>query len=232
MAILAILPLLVIAFIFFGSYLLQKYTHKNGIRYAMFAFPIILLISTIVYYLLPTDKFVYGYDPFIDDEKEHVEYSGFQEAVAEGRINELDTIKVRENWNFEYASEQLEISVSEDVYTWVVIERKNENDGLIEVNHFQAKNYVDGMEMTNIKNNYQVTLEGETLRIIPPKPYEVKISAFKPDFVLTQFQEKGKNGTTDFMSVDPEGYQVIYLRVPKELELTGATYLQFVGEEE
>ncbi|MBD8068603.1 hypothetical protein [Bacillus sp. PS06] len=229
-----LIPVLFIVLLFMGSYTIQRFQHKKSLRLLLVVFPIILLVSTVVYYFLPTDDFVYGYDPYKAEPFGQEEYNQFYELVLDGQVENIKSIHLNDQWSFDYAGEEINVEVDyvEGAYVWFVAERKEENDGKIEVFHYKTSTFVDTINVPNVSNHYKISQVDQSLIITPPNKYKLNITAFSTDSVLTQFSTTPNSSRNGFSDIDFHGNQVIYLKVPRDLNITSTEYIEYVGEAE
>ncbi len=229
MATLGFLPIMIILFIVVGLFFLQRFSHHRGVRFLFSGYLIILLISLITFYLLPDNR-LSKINPFTSSINDDVEINKFYEKAIRGQIEQLEDVKVREKWEFEISGDQLKVSEPEEFYTTYLFERKEENDHKVEIFHYASESLVDLLELKD-KHNFTISLEDNVLRMKGPDPIQIKIAAFKKDFVINQFSSSKSNDNYLNSFGHLEGNQVIYIRVPKDIEISSPHYIQYVGEE-
>lgn len=150
---------------------------------------------------------------------EEAEESGIMlyERAGVGKEEEIPVEFMREKWNFSYSNEELTVETQENMINGINIflERKEENDGDIDVLFFQTPSSVEGIKVTpsSLPDIQQVN---STLRITNMNNTRLKYSTFKEEFPFRKATEI--SGFIDSSSISL-GRTLLYLRVPKDLEL-------------
>jgi hypothetical protein len=234
------LPILIILVIVFGIVSLVarimkktvnrkgKYSYSKRVRGVFFGYLAILLICLVVNSLLPvkgrTDWKVVRIE---DLEKESTD---LHDAAIKGRIDQVDDKFRIKKWNFVYHDAKLTTTVKNNKFlnTQVVIERKETNDDKIEAVYYKTRSSMNNMDITSKYNPIDLKLVGDHLNLMPPPKSKMKFTEFANVFSVNQFTgEKSFSHSTDFF----EGQSVLYLRIPKNLQLADESNLPFVFTE-
>ncbi|WP_312473399.1 hypothetical protein [Neobacillus sp.] len=224
------IPLLIIVMIVIGILVIStrarnKMVHKKGkfsysqrVYWILSGFVSILLICLILNAVLPV-KIMDGWKRVntTDLERENL---GLYDAALEGRINQEGSKFLRKKWNFNYQGQQLNLTVTkdEDIDAMVVVEKKNSNDGNIEAEFYQTRSSYNGMEITELANLPGMELAGDQLTLLNPKRSEIKFSQFGNTFSIKQFTGE-PSLFSEHHSEFSGGLRILYLRIPKDLEL-------------
>ncbi|OLS39290.1 hypothetical protein [Bacillus sp. MRMR6] len=198
--------------------------YGNRVRWMLGGYILVLLISTGIAPLLQTTEATYkkvGKDQDFANE-------GFQiyEAAIEGEIERVDRKYISETWNFDYDGNQLDISHVDGEYIsfQTVVERKATNDGKIEAIYYKAGSGMNDMDLTEVVNPIRMELSGDTLILMNPKITTLTFYQFEQPFTIKQFTGESWQGHhTHFI----DGQSVLYLRIPKNLELIDKSQLYF-----
>ncbi|MEW9502626.1 hypothetical protein [Jeotgalibacillus marinus] len=191
----------------------------------------ILFLSMIIYYLIPTNEEDSTQRPVLprenwiiqNDENPIIE---IDEKTTDYSIPELDYLDYidpsleRGSWTFPYEKESIRIDMGySDTGSWTVVTgRKNENDGEIDVTLYSEPYTVGNIDISDDIDFLNVDIGKDELYLYHPTEIELKYATYKKPFVYTQFRGGG------FEDLDIRkpyyGLQVVYLEIPKDLELT------------
>jgi hypothetical protein len=193
-----------------------KYIYGKRIHWILGGYVTILLICFILDTLNPSKemadlKRLHGKDLM----KENTQ---LYNAAVEGKIDKVGDKYIDKKWNFNFNGEKLNL-VAENggsFDTQIVVERKKTNDGKIDAAYYKARSSINDMEITNMTYPIGVKLMGDTLMLANQKEVKIKFSQFENVFSIKQFSgENWFSHHSDFT----EGQSVLYLRIPKNLEL-------------
>lgn len=199
-----------------------KYVYSHRIRWVFSGYVAILLICVGIDALLPSNeipdrKIVNNQDL----EKERLDLVDF---AAKGRIDQVDSKYIDKKWNLDYPDHQLDIAVKNDEFfsEQIVVERKKTNDNKIEAIYYKSRSSMNDMDITELINTPSLELGGNRLTLIKPEKVMLKFTQFQNAFTVTQFTgEIGINHSTSFF----EGQSMLYLKIPKDLELADKSNL-------
>lgn len=181
----------------------------------MVGYFIILLSCLIVLPMLPKENF-----PVTVSEKVLTEakrgYIDLQNVAMEGRPEQIEGVIKLKQWDFEFSGNQLEIAGADNNSgVMIIADKKNTNDGKIEVINYATKTILEGIDATNGIKAPQVLLEGNRLKITMPEQYKVEIAKFNKEFVITQLTRNDRERGMQYVI----GAQVLYLRIPQKVEI-------------
>jgi hypothetical protein len=202
-----------------------KYIYSNRVRWVLGGYIGILLISAGLITFLPTDEMSkMKIAPTSDLEKENTD---LYNAAINGKIDNIDPKYIDKKWSLNYDDPQLEVVVDENLNIQIIVERKIKNDDKIEAVMYKTRSNMNDRDITSLTNLPSVKLGRNQLMIIKPNLAKIEISEFKNVFSIRQFSgEKIFSHHTGFF----EGQSILYLQIPKDLELVDKTnlYIQFV----
>jgi hypothetical protein len=202
----------------------EKYFYNNRVWWIFCGYAVILLICLVLDTVHPVKqsadiKMVHS----LKLEKESTELFN---AAIEGRIDKVDPENIGKTWDLDYHRRQLDITFdnSQNFNSQIVVEKKKTNDDKIEVVFYRTESSMNGMNVTELKKPPHIELEGNRLTLMNPKKRKIEFSQFKNVFTVNQFiGDKMFSHDTDFF----EGQSILYLRIPKDLELTDKSNLNF-----
>ncbi|SDZ19170.1 hypothetical protein SAMN05421736_107136 [Evansella caseinilytica] len=230
----------IVALIIFAIVFLTKKITSKGFRYFFLGYTAVLCLAVAVHYAIPEKNFNSDLKRLTYSESE-VDLNAmdeFYDALYEGRIADVEGVYVKSQWSLEVEENLLQVVSrdSEGIPSTIVAERKETNDGVIEVTHYTTKRVVEGFDFTEQIQPYEMELADGVLKILPPEEYRMRIVAFQTDFEISQFQEGDGRELFDDMDFPSYGFgeEVIYMKIPQHLQVETApgVYLDILGEEE
>jgi hypothetical protein len=190
--------------------------------------------SVIMLYLIPNKGFL---NQSKNNEKEinqsHIASQDIYTAAKEHRLDNTEGVYTNEKWEFNFDEKQLEIVFldMENSNIQILAERKTTNDNKIEAIEYLTKSIFYGIDYTDKIKPPKIYLVGKELKITKPEGYSVKITSFMKEFTLPQFSEKRKK-QQEYFSNMMWGQRIVYLRIPKDLEIVdNKLNVQFIDEE-
>ncbi|WHY67551.1 hypothetical protein [Neobacillus sp. SuZ13] len=152
------------------------------------------------------------------------------DAAAAGKNDTIDRNFIEKKWDFEYREPKLNLSVETEEFfaTQIFVERKNTNDHKIEAVAYRTRSSVNDMDISKVINPIRLTLAGDILTLQNSKKAKLKFSIFNQVFTVTQFTEQAS--LFEHHSSFYDGQSILYMRIPKDLELINKPELniQFV----
>jgi hypothetical protein len=182
---------------------------------------VVLLFCLVLDIFHPLEKstFQHIYNNSKELEMERVE---LLDAAEVGKFNEINPKMLKAEWDAEYDDKQLNLAVQngDNFNVFVVVERKEINDEKIEVKFYKSTSSADSYKI----NPIGIELSGDTLFLIKPEPVKVNFSQFENPFTINQFTgDKWFQHDTNFV----HGQNVIYLQIPKNLQLVDKSDINF-----
>jgi hypothetical protein len=206
-----------------------KYINRTGITWIIGIYVTLLVASVILFYSLPKEKFADVRT--VSQEKIWAAergYISFYDSAQKGAIHELEGVTRNGEWEFSYTDEKLQLIKGDTVTSIEVFaERKDTNDNKIEVSSYATDLMIEGVVIKDSLKPPGVELSGNNLRIIQPKITELKYAMFDKEFTISQFTSE-PNKSVRYGGNAVMGNQILYLRIPKDLEVLGD--IQFVNE--
>lgn len=240
MIVTAFVPLVLLLVIITLIYLFVKnigrvpLLQKLKLKWILAIYGSILLAALIFSYLLPVGKSV-EYQTVSDTERDLAEKAGemlVKAAYNRKNISEenIAGVNIKNESTIPFEGKQLELSV-EDTYgpITILVERKLENDNEIEYIEFETRTIIENLDLSEEIGPISVTVQ-EDLRIMNSDFEDINIGMFDKEFTISQFtSDEGFELFDDSHHV--WGEHVLFLRIPKDLELVDKyDYVQYVTE--
>ncbi|SDH63357.1 hypothetical protein [Alteribacillus bidgolensis] len=187
----------------------------------------VLLFSSALFFLIAGEE--NGTEEEISAEIAEQEAQKLQAAAREGKDKSINKNYIKKQWTFEYDESQLSIETPDNNVngTDILIERKEENDHVIEADYYQTPSSIEG-KMAEPARNPSIQQTETALIIRKPEEDRLEYSAFKEEFPFNQGAEKINVFENSSLSL---GSTLIYLRVPKDLDVNMDPYqVQYVNE--
>lgn len=223
LGLLPLIMLIVIPIIFLSKRKAGSFGNKKVVKTLLILYAAILILSVFIFELLPQKE--EGIPRVRDERKTHE----LEQAIFDGRLEVIDPMMIRDEWKKDFQGDTLMITVdSNEVYLPIVIERKPENDGVIEGKYIVSFQY-NGLDFSEKINPVEVVLNGDRLHVMGAGTYiSIKTATYQKEFVLSQFS--GKRGS--MFEDDHRNIQFLYLRIPHDVEIEGNDdlFLHYTGE--
>lgn len=213
-AIIVALPILFFLLKAKTKYFTVKITHWLLIIYTG-----VLLLSLGVFIFIQPDQHVAE----VADEEEWFDIGG---AIHSGK--KIDSKYLLDKTSFDYTENTLYMASSYMEYGSVIyVERKNEDDGKIDVHMYGNGLNVEGIDLSEKIIKPSIRLKDETLSIVYPEYQEINVALVKNEFTINQFTGDSKMG----MGYSQES-PILYIKIPHNLGVkeNADMFLNFVGE--
>lgn len=175
---------------------------------------VILLIATAVYLTIPKEEQVYSEQVIPDDPFFLVD------LVYEGKPLDEAQMYIQKQWVLPYDHHELQIVLQNnddiDFDALISVERKTEDDGIVEITHYKTPIIVEGLDITEFMDPVEVELSSTGLEVIGLERVEVRLNAYRNDFPIRQFTEESWWLDMEHAS----GRHVLSLRIPSSLQIT------------
>ncbi|WP_062107140.1 hypothetical protein [Bacillus niameyensis] len=224
MGLLPLILLIAIPIIFLSKRKAGSFGNKKVVKTLLILYAAILILSVFIFELLPLKE--EGIPRVRDERKTHE----LEQAIFDGRLEVVDPMMIRDEWKKDYQGKKLTITVDSngDYYFPIIVERKPENDGVIEGKFIVSFQY-NGLDFTERINPVEVVLNGDRLHVMGAGTYvSIKAATYQKEFVLSQFSEKrGSMFENDHFHI-----RSLYLRIPQDVEIEGNDdlFLNYTGE--
>jgi len=174
----------------------------------------ILLIATVAYLSIPKEEQVYSEQVVPDNPFFLVD------LVYGGKSLDEAEMYIQKQWKLPYDQHELQIVLQNnddiDFDALISVERKVEDDGIVEITHYKTPIIVEGVDITEFMDPVEVELSSTGLEIIGLERVEIKLNAYRNDFPVRQFTEE--NWWLDMEHAS--GRHVLSLRIPSSLQIT------------
>lgn len=200
----------------------------SRIRWLFVSYLSVLLICAGLSPLLPKGEIIYQK---VDVNQLERNSNELYEAAIQGKIEDVDSKYIVKTRNFNYTEKQLNIEVVNEEFlsASIIVERKSTNDGKIEALHYQTGSGLNEITISDLMQPLGMNIDQNTLRLENPAKLKLEFSQFKQAFPINQFTGKSVfNDTNNFY----DGTSILYLKIPKDLELTTSyeINIQYVEE--
>ncbi|MFC0472549.1 hypothetical protein ACFFHM_19200 [Halalkalibacter kiskunsagensis] len=188
----------------------------NGTKWLLVGYLIVLIASFFIYQTIAIDKV--ANEPNLTHEEFDELYATFQEAARNGTLDSLEESFVVEDWRIEYEEPTIHLNTRNNNHMGVSMfaERKETNDGEIEVYYYTSQSSVEGIDITEEISRINLEVEGETMMFMRPTPVDLRFAKFTKEFTITQFTGERQTFDQHFTAMAPE---ILYLKIPKDLEI-------------
>lgn len=138
-------------------------------------------------------------------------------SVAQGKQDNLQGLYKNSHYTFSYNGKKLGFNLPNAAgFNGIVIERKDVDDGQIEVSTYVTSQFVQGIDFTKQVLPPLISLNEGMLYIKSNQPLELNYRQFQADFILDQFNSNLQRNKNDSMNI-LMGWKAIYIRVPKNI---------------
>jgi len=214
----ALLILIIVFFIKFGT-TTRKVTH-----WILSIYMAVLIVATVLVPLM-TDNTIN--QKKVDQlEMDHV-WNEMDKKLGQGKIDQVDTKYLLAEMNFDVGHlKTLQLLSSKVNSTQVLLERKPSNDEKVDAFIFRKGLIINDYDFSDQLKPYQLELVDQTLRITSSQQ-KMNLALSSNPFPVRQFT--GESIMRGHSSV--HGNQVVYLRIPHDLEVVADEEidLQYVG---
>lgn len=223
-AMIALIPILILIVIIYTLYHVLSRPSKKVMSitrvYVIFgSYVSLLLISLIVFLIAPYPK-----DAIVSEKVENDMsmdmYSVYYDILEEGDSIENYSQYKEEIVKFDFEGDQLWFKSlnSNALEIPIIIEEKNEVDGIVEVEIYSTLSSVDGIDLSDHIKPLNVMLKNnDTLQIGQPHS-EISLISPKKEFIFNQFS-KTKGEDEGYYPQTYLGESLLYIRVPKEVTI-------------
>ncbi|MBO0993871.1 hypothetical protein [Bacillus sp. SD088] len=221
-----LIPLLVIGFLYW-KLLRNLVTGKGGIFKNKKIVTALIIIYAIALILSP---FIYELLPKTGEEIPRVQYKNLEQktmeleqAIYDGRLADINPEYIRETWQQPYKGNELNLQQTVEETVPIVVERKQENDGMIEGKYIASVIY-QALDFSDKVRSIQFNLSDDTLNLEEVGEFfEFKGITAERDLVLSQFTES----RNIFADGTMRQVRFIYLQIPKDLQFQKNDDLSF-----
>lgn len=201
----------------------RRLTWKNNLLLAG-AYLVLLLLLVPLSALLPQDDFVRSSK---DGDKELLitqaprDWSVDSRKYSippDGRFEEQSGFYKNSSQTFQADTNQLTLVGSADTgYELIFMERKDSDDGEIEVSSYVAPHYADSLDFTRMVLPPKISFEKGIMTIEAPSQQNLVFKNVSDSFTVNQFKQDNQNDREGNVSIF--GGKAVYIRIPKNLEI-------------
>ncbi|MBS4219804.1 hypothetical protein KHA96_15930 [Bacillus sp. FJAT-49711] len=190
-----------------------KYIFKNNkfVKIFLFTYAALLVLSVFVYEMLPHE---------IKElpKAKVVNLDTLDSDVFNGRIEDIDPSLIREEWKFDYSDKELQIRQVEGYFDGtIIVDRKPESDGLIELKYIAASN-LDGFDVTDEMSPLNAEIQNNNLNLsFKSRQRGISFTTYKKEFVINQFTGGIDQNLGSAGSFGEARY--VFLKIPRDLEI-------------
>ena len=201
----------------------RRLTWKNNLLLAG-AYLVLLFLLVPLSALIPQDDFVRSSkdgdkelfitqaprDWSADSRKYHI--------PLDGHFDEQSGLYKNSSQSFQMDTNQLTLVGSANTgYERIFIERKDSEDGEIEVSSYVAPHYADAVDFTRMVSPPKISFEKGTMTIEAPSQQNLVFKNESDSFTVGQFKPNNQNARKGNASIF--GGKAIHIRIPKNLEI-------------
>ncbi len=204
----------------------RKYVYSRRVRWIFGIYIGVLVFCMIVDLFLPAK----GTSDWkrVDPKAVEKESLELYDAAVEGRIADVGKKFIVTQWEFAYDKPILVLSSHENrsINTQIIVERKNVNDDKVEAAFYRTRANMNNLDITSLSKAPSLEIiEDDHVLSIKSELTKIKIAQFFNAFPVTQFT--GEKMFDDDTSISP-GQSILYLRIPKGLQLDNKSVLNVV----
>ena len=226
---LAIVPIIVVVLLLSGVLFAFKPKKKKpamGVKktkWIVGIYAVILIIATLLSFILPVDRNTAGKGLSKSDvDKIQKVQDSIYGSISNGRFKEQEfksALIKKKSWSFPFDEKTLTFSKgdSDNFSPSILVEKTNNNE--IQAVYYVGKAIVDGIDVTDEISSPTINLNHSTLIFGNPDAKEVKLAKFSTAFSFDQFS--GKPTIFNHESYGIFGIDILYLKVPKDVQITG-----------
>jgi hypothetical protein len=229
-----LLWLLLIALVCLAVYAARRadtYIGRRKLGWLLAGYFAVLLCSPLVLWLLPPERLPAAVHAAALRKAEAATRDLFPAAMA-GKPQSVDGVGILGEWQFSLAGDNLKITGNRPYSGLnVLVERKDENDGIIEATHYFTGAILEMIDVSAQVRPVEVTLTGNTLMITEPEQYKIEVIRFTQDSMAAQILGGGF-AWRPFL-IDVIGVQLLYLRIPQGVKIEESKHqLLFVNKDQ
>ncbi|RDW21138.1 hypothetical protein CWR48_04060 [Oceanobacillus arenosus] len=228
--IVSMLPIvLMLLIIVVGIIIISKVNWRNVAKvgyWMLGAYVIVLLLSVGVFYFVPVTE----EEPIQTPESEY-DYHLDEVLLGERPVESINEYLVEE-WDFEYELDHIQIGYQGDINNTVNIAVERTDGNTIKAAFYQTPVYGFNMELTKFIRPMDIQLSDDRFVVKLPVTKQLKFTSFDKEFPLMQFKDSPNEDWLDVPESLYWGGQLLYLQVPREIEINAEmdVYIEYVNE--
>ena len=186
----------------------------------------ILIVLVPILYLLPNKGFV-----MLEENRNQAETISrntladlFNHLPLKGDLDKQPGLYKNSSHIFKVDAKKLALNGSDNGSNQIFVERKNVDDGEIEVSTYAATHTAGNIDFTKLILPPVMTYENGMLYIKSANRQQLDFKQFDSDFTVAQFKSLTLGVGNGVSSSFGFGWKMIYIRVPKSLEIDEGKY--------
>lgn len=189
---------------------------------------LLLLASPVVIQLLPQENFAEGKMKTLSN-KDLYNRGDLYTMALEARPEQTEGVFVLGKWELPYNGSMINVveGAGNEYGATIMVEKKDSADGKIEAVNYATKAIVGRIDFSEFMKPHRVTLDGNVLKITAPEHLKIELGMFGRESVVSQIL--GDTGLESAPWVNST--QLLYLRVPADVEVRSEADVQFVNKQ-
>lgn len=196
----------------------KRWISSRKMHYLLAGYIVILIISAVVYFLLPKEEIAANKETLKSMDEVLKESDNVNSFAYQGDFKKIDDKYVKERISFPYEEDTLEIDQSAALSgQWlIVVEKKESDDNLIDIAYYEAPSRMNGVDVSEYFGEVDIQIESNRLLLSEDSVQELSFSQFTKPFLLSQFSDEKDTG----MNFDYYwGSRILHLSIPQRLEI-------------
>lgn len=188
-----------------------RYSYSKKVRVIFTGYVGILLICLVLTLILPTKEL-----SKLEKITEHGNSSNLYQQALSGNINKVSRDHLVTERKLDYSGRTLQVKTKGDEFFDIplIVERKPSNDNKIEAYYFRTTMSLNNYDVSDYVKAPVWDIKDDTFLLNMPKS-SIKLSEFSYPFTVNQFTGKSLFSH----SINSEWDHLIYIRIPKDLQL-------------
>lgn len=223
------LPLLIIVIIlifagFSGKWLSTKLLRGNRGYIVFVAYLVVLLIGSVIAAIIPASS---EFEGKLLSEEEINDQSKLNDQIYQqvqlGKVDEIEGISVKEQWEFPFEGKKLNIDLINTDYGTMLtfVEKVSSLKGKIESSYYLTKYSIENVDITDRVPSPDLKFDESKLSLLPGSVVEISIAKLSRPFPFNQFTDKAPS----FFEGMNRGMDFVYIRVPEGTEIEGEVWV-------
>ncbi|WP_394232073.1 hypothetical protein [Niallia oryzisoli] len=166
-----------------------------------------------------------GVKKIVSEENISKNVKDLEKQLNSGRYAEIPRESLIKHSSFDYHQPSIQVRINEYFNPRIFIDKKELDDGVIDVYAYTSGLYISGADFTNQIKAPTFSIMNDQLEINPPdNQQEINVSMIKNEFTITQFIG---GGTTLFEPIE-HNETMILIRIPKNLTIQDEENMYFL----
>ena len=194
----------------------SNYSSSNRRFFLLYVYVGVLIVAFVVSLFLPSER-EGQFTEINSREYEQVDGKLYNDIYA-GRISSVDKKLIEEVREIKLPGERLVLQNFDQYQPLsIVVERTEESGNSVEMTIIKHRVIANRVDLTDMFDSVNVTVEGEKMKIHQEGQQEVVMGVIEQGFPFYLFNDKSRFYRNN--SYTSMGEQIIYLRVPNNIEI-------------